>query len=63
VLTIAVPGVSAWRSALPVLQWLQPSTIWLAFDADWRANLHVAHSLAAAAWTLMERRWTVAIEV
>jgi hypothetical protein len=63
VLTIAVPGVAAWRAALPVLQHLQPLTIWLAFDADWRANLHVTRALAAAAWTLMAQGWTIAIEV
>jgi hypothetical protein len=49
VLTIAVPGVSAWRTAILVLQRLQPLTIRLAFDADWRVNLYVIRALAAAA--------------
>lgn len=38
VLTIAVPGVSVWRQALPVLQSLQAQQVLLAFDADWRTN-------------------------
>src|SRR5438270_750003 len=33
VLTISVPGVSAWRGVLPVLRSLAPAKVFLAFDA------------------------------
>jgi hypothetical protein len=63
VLTIAIPGVSAWRAAIPVLQQLQPRTIWLAFDADWRTNPLVARALAASGTALTTQGWSVMVEV
>jgi hypothetical protein len=63
VLTIAIPGVSAWRAAIPVLEHLQPRTIWLAFDADWRTNPMVARALAATAMALTTQGWSVLVEV
>jgi hypothetical protein len=63
VLTIAIPGVSAWRAAVPVLEQLEPRTIWLAFDADWRTNPVVARALAATATALTIQGWSVMVEV
>jgi len=63
VLTIAIPGVSAWRAAMPVLESFQPQTIWLAFDADWRTNPVVAGALAATAMALTTHGWSVLVEV
>jgi hypothetical protein len=63
VLTIALPGVPAWRAALPVLRHLQPRQVWLAFDADWRTNPVVARALASAATAITTHGWTVAVEV
>ena len=63
ILTLSIPGVSAWRAAIPVLQHLQPRTIRLAFDADWRTNPVVARALAAAAMALTTQGWSVVVEV
>lgn len=40
-LTIGVPGVTAWKSALPVISGLQLSEIILAFDSDWNTKPQV----------------------
>ncbi len=45
VLTIAAPGVSAWRLFLPVLAELRPARVLVAFDADFQTNPHVAREL------------------
>jgi hypothetical protein len=63
ILTLSIPGVSAWRAAIPVLQQWQPRTIRLAFDADWRTNPLVARALAAAAMALKTQGWSVLVEV
>ena len=61
--TIAVPGVGAWRSALPVLRALGARRVLLAFDADARRNPAVARALYALAWALhVETSVTVAVE-
>lgn len=52
VVTLAIPGASAIRTALPLLQALQPTVIRLAWDADARTNLHVAGGLEMAAHLL-----------
>jgi hypothetical protein len=62
VLTIAVPGVSMWCKALPVLQSLRPQRVLLAFDADWRTNPHVAHALGQAAFALAKTGYEVQVE-
>jgi hypothetical protein len=62
VLTIAVPGVTLWRQALPLLNVLQPARVLLAFDADWRQNPHVARALAQATQALVEAGLTVVVE-
>jgi hypothetical protein len=48
ILTISIPGVGNWQTALPVLEALQPRQVLLAFDSDWRKNSHVALALAFA---------------
>ncbi len=62
VLTISVPGVSAWRGALPVLRSLAPATVLLAFDADAATNHHVARAAEATAQALESEGWEVAAE-
>ena len=62
VLTLSVPGVSAWRRALPLLQQLGVTTVHLAFDADWRQNPHVARALAQATQAIVDAEYTVAVE-
>ena len=62
VLTIAVPGVTFWRQALPILEALQPTRVLLAFDSDWRQKPHVARALAQATQALVEAGYTVAVE-
>lgn len=44
-LTIGVPGVTAWKSALPVISGLQFSEVILAFDADWETKPQVKNCL------------------
>ncbi len=44
-LTIAAPGVSCWRPAVPALKEFGVRTVRLAFDADARSNRHVARAL------------------
>jgi hypothetical protein len=62
VLTIAVPGVTLWRQALPILAALQPVQVLLAFDSNWRHNPHVARALAQATQALVEAGHTVGVE-
>ena len=62
VLTVSVPGVSAWRGALAVLAALAPSRVLLAFDADALSNPHVAQAAEATAAALVERGFEVAVE-
>jgi hypothetical protein len=62
ILTVSVPGVALWRKALPVLEELRPQQIWLAFDADWRTNPHVAHALGQAAFALAKAGYAVQVE-
>jgi len=45
ILTLGLPGVSAWRQALPLLREIQPRTVVLAFDADAWRNWNVARAL------------------
>src|SRR5205814_2356408 len=60
VLTISVPGVSAWRGALSVLRTLAPARVVLAFDADAATNPHVARAAEATAEALAVEGWEVA---
>src|SRR5262249_15008736 len=61
-LAIAVPGVTLWRQALPLLEALQPTRVLLAFDSDWHQNPHVARALAQATQALVEVGYTVVVE-
>ena len=64
ILTVSVPGVGAWRAALPVLEALRAPTVRLAFDRDAWTNPHVARALRdaaagieAAGFNLEVERW------
>lgn len=64
ILTLSVPGVGAWRAALPVLEALRAPTVRLAFDRDAWTNPHVARALRdaaagieAAGFNLEVERW------
>jgi uncharacterized protein DUF3854/uncharacterized protein DUF927 len=61
-LTISVAGVSAWRSALPLLRLLRPKRVLLAFDRDGATNPHVARATQAAADALLREGWEVGVE-
>ncbi len=61
--TISVPGVGAWRAALPVLRTLGAHRVLLAFDADASRNPVVARALYGLAWALhTETAVEVAVE-
>jgi len=62
VLTIALPGVTLWRQALPLLEALQPTQVLLAFDTDWRMNAHVARALTQTALALVAAGYKVMVE-
>lgn len=62
VLTLSIPGVSAWRNVLPILCVLEPRVVHLAFDADWRTNRHVARAMGQAAFEFVKAGFTVAVE-
>lgn len=61
-LTVSIPGVAMWRQALPALQAIQARRVLLAFDADWRANAHVAQALGHAALALVAAGYAVEVE-
>lgn len=62
-LTVSLPGVALWRQALPILQARQVRRVLLAFDADWRANAHVAQALGHAALALVAAGYAVEVEI
>lgn len=61
-LTISVPGVGAWRTALPALATLGARRVRVAFDADCRVNAHVAASLRALCTALRTAGYPVRVE-
>jgi hypothetical protein len=61
-LAIAVPGVSAWRSALPVLKELAPRQVRLAFDRDAATNPHVQRASQETAGALAREGYEVVVE-
>ncbi len=61
-LTISIPGVSAWRPALPVLRELAPGKILLAFDVDAHQNYNVARALQNTAIALQAEGFNVELE-
>ncbi len=50
-LCVAVPGVSAWARAMPVIEALRPRSVLVAFDADQRTNpaVKLAHDALCVA--------------
>lgn len=61
--TLSVAGVSAWRPTLPLVHQLEVTTVYLAFDADWRTNVHVARAFAGLAAALTSAGVEVRVEV
>jgi hypothetical protein len=62
VLTVSMPGVSSWRSAVEVPSSLGTSVVRLAFDADAKQNKRVARALREAYTTLKGRGFEVVLE-
>ncbi|HZT79110.1 MAG TPA: phage/plasmid primase, P4 family [Gemmataceae bacterium] len=62
-LTVGLPGVSAWRRAAPVLRERGATTARLAFDADARTNRTVARCLGELALHLSAEGFAVELEV
>jgi hypothetical protein len=60
--TVSVPGVSVWRSALPVLRALGATRVRVAFDMDHRTNPAVARALRDLLCALRAARFAVAVE-
>jgi hypothetical protein len=63
ILTLGLPGVGAWKLAVPTLRRLKPKRVLVAFDVDARTNPHVARPLARITNTLLEEGYEVAIEL
>src|SRR5262249_29953836 len=63
VLTIGLPGVSAWKRAARVLKSLGAKTARVAIDADASRNRNVANSLFQLAHHLRKHGFTVELEV
>ena len=63
VVTLAIPGAMAARSALPLLAAIAPTVIRLAWDADARTNPHVAAGLEHAAHLIAAELPGVAIDL
>lgn len=62
ILTVSIPGVQAWRRAIPVLQELGAQTIRLSFDMDARENQAVAKMLSAAAIGIKQHNFNLEVE-
>lgn len=62
VLTVSVPGVGAWRSALPIVAALKPARVRVAFDADWREKPAVARAALDLSNALRRAGHRVALE-
>lgn len=54
ILTIAAPGVGAWRLLLPVLEELRPARVLVAIDVDFRTNPRVARDLRDLVAAILE---------
>jgi hypothetical protein len=68
ILTLSVPGVGAWASALPVLQTLGARRVRIAFDADHATKPEVGRALGllvegvrALGWEARVERWDPAL--
>jgi hypothetical protein len=62
VLTLGLPGVASWRTALPLLAQLRPQRVLLAFDADADRKVAVARALWQTATALQQAGFAVALE-
>jgi putative DNA primase/helicase len=62
VLTLGLPGVSAWRKALAVVKAIGAQTVRVALDADARTNPNVARSLAGLVELLLQEGFDVELE-
>ncbi|MBM4094252.1 MAG: DUF3854 domain-containing protein, partial [Planctomycetes bacterium] len=60
--TVSFPGVSSWRTVLPVLQALGPKTVRVAFDADAVKNKTVADAQQACVNELEAHGYAVEVE-
>lgn len=60
--TVSFPGVSSWRTILPVLQELGAKTVLVAFDADVNTNKHVAKAMRDCCSELQEAGFEVRLE-
>jgi hypothetical protein len=62
ILTISVPGVSAWRGVIPVLAGLAPRHVQLAFDEDAATNPLVARATEETAQAVALEGYDVVLE-
>lgn len=62
ILTLSIPGVTTFRSVLRVLQQLQPETVLIAFDADFREKRDVARCLIQLVLLLQLKGYEVIVE-
>lgn len=61
-LTLSVPGVSAWRMAMPLLKQLKPKTVSIAFDSDAQKNITVANCLVQFATEIRRKNYELQVE-
>lgn len=61
--TISFPGVTSWRTVVPVLHDLRVRTVRVAFDADAGQNKHIARSLRECVQELQLQGFTVQLEL
>ena len=61
-LTISLPGVNCWQSAIPALADLNAKTVLLAFDSDFETNINVVTALHALTEKLIELKYEVILE-
>lgn len=62
VLTVSAPGVTSWRSVIPILHSLNAARVSIAFDSDADSNVYVAGALEAALHGLRAEGFDVAVE-
>lgn len=62
VLTVSIPGVSNWKSVLPILKALGAKKVVLAFDSDVNTNPHVARALVRLYRAIKDEGYTQEIE-
>ena len=62
ILTLSIPGVAAWRTALPILKRLKIQTVRLAFDMDAETNPVVSRCLKQFASALVKEQYSIELE-